>query len=117
MLKLEAAHTPASTTTRIVDVKDPLFSDLEVDPRDIAYHLRLLCQAGFVAGALGPTGLVFTGLTWKGHDFVDAVRDQGVWTKLKQVASKSGGQTIELIVEVAKGIINGELKRHTGLDF
>jgi hypothetical protein len=47
------------------------------DPDKVAYNMGLLCDAGFVALTPSQPALGFgvTGLTWRGHDFVDSVRD------------------------------------------
>jgi hypothetical protein len=72
--------------------------ELAVDgysPADIAYHLRLLKDAGLIgpptASQLG-TAIPFDGLTWAGHDYLDAVRGPEVWRKTKQGASGSPGR-------------------------
>ncbi len=48
-------------------------------------------------------------LLWGGHDFLDAVRDQGVWEKVKKTSSTIGSATFEIIktiaIETAKGHI------------
>jgi hypothetical protein len=57
-------------------------------PDEIGYHVKILEQAGFIQ-AKETTGLrtgiqwLPLSLTWKGHEFLDATRNEGVWQKLK----------------------------------
>ena len=63
----------------------------------IGYHVMLMHQAGLVEArnatnsrTPGPFWLVGH-LTWEGHEFLDASRDEGNWATAKAVASKIGG--------------------------
>jgi hypothetical protein len=113
MLKLESL----SGKHRLLGEDDKLFSDLEATPAEIKYHLGLISQNGLIDGAAHPTGVVLVrGLTWKGHDFIDSVRSDDVWSKTQSAAEKFGGGTIDLIIEVAKSIVKDQIKKHTGLD-
>ncbi|KQP89824.1 hypothetical protein ASF57_23595 [Methylobacterium sp. Leaf117] len=51
------------------------------------------------------------GLTWKGHDFVDAIRDPAVWRKTKEGASKVGGAGFGFILELGKAYAKQELQK------
>ena len=57
-------------------------------PDQIGQHVKLLEQAGLIEAkdATGlTTGIKWTplSLTWKGHEFLDATRNEGIWQKLK----------------------------------
>ena len=78
-------------------------------PEQIAYHLKLLKQAGLIE-AIDQTnfdGLAFipTSLTWQGHEFLEATRNEGVWQKLK-AELKDRGLSIpfKLVEELATKI-------------
>jgi hypothetical protein len=75
---------------------------------EIAYHLRLLKDAGLIGpptkSQLG-TAIWFDGLTWAGHDYLDAIRDPEVWRKTKEGASAAGGFTVDLLKKLAEGLI------------
>ena len=86
------------------------FNSLEID-----FHLRLLQQAGFVNI---PTDTVkrplryehFNNLTMKGFDYLDSVRDNSVWLKVKEKLAKVGGSVaIELIPTIASSVIKSVL--------
>jgi Hypothetical protein (DUF2513). len=79
----------------------------------ILYHCVLLEEAGllvgqFVRGSSGDViGARIERLTWEGHDFLDAARNDKNWRKAKDQILKTGGSwTFEivksLLVEIAK---------------
>jgi hypothetical protein len=74
-----------------------------------AYHVALLQQAGFVDADITcdehgqPNGAIVRGLTWQGHEFLDAMRDDTVWKKAKNKMIKPGvSWTASLLFEVLK---------------
>lgn len=81
-------------------------------------HLELLIEAGYVNGQIHhyvdntpPNGSV-SGLTWQGHDFVSAVRDNNIWRKTKEnVLKPAASWTFAMIVEYAKA----EAKKRLGI--
>ena len=57
------------------------------DPEEISYHVMLLAEAGLIeakkicdGGAWLPMRL-----TWEGHEFLDAARNDTVWKKTKDI--------------------------------
>jgi len=87
-------------------------------PAQIEYHLSLLREIRFIEcpGSQPMLGITFSGLTWAGHDYIDAVRDPDIWRKTKQGAEAAGGFTIDILRDLAKGFIKTQIKRHTGVD-
>jgi hypothetical protein len=83
---------------------------------EMAYHLDLILQAGFTERSKShpAIGFMFRGLSWSGHDFLDSVRDPGVWDKTKQVASAAGGFSVELLVFAAKTYLENKIKGLVG---
>lgn len=72
----------------------------------IAYHLSLIEQAGFIEQTRGPAiGIMFSGINWEGHDFIDSVRSPDVWEKTKEAAAAVGGFTVEILVASAKAYL------------
>jgi DNA-binding PadR family transcriptional regulator len=85
----------------------PLYQ-LDVDENTILYNARQLVQASLIDGQMTGSGeLLVRGLTPSGHDFLEAARNEGVWTKVKSVvAEKGGGATLDilkaLLIDAAK---------------
>ena len=78
--------------------------------RDVVkYHCDLLKQAGFITkSSKDILGEVIVGeLTWEGQDFLDKIREDTVWNKIKEVITQKGVTlTFEIIKSVAPSIIS-----------
>ena len=86
LLEIEAAP---------IEVTNFSFNTLEGydDMAVVNEHIDLLIDAGLVKGAVmrGLSGIVavsIQGLTWKGYDFIDAAKDDSIWTKAKETVLK-----------------------------
>lgn len=79
----------------------------------VAYHLALLIEAGYVDGAASSaTPLpVIRRLTWKGHEFLGTIRSEDVWTKTKTRLSGLGRIALPIVAAIAEA----ELKQKLGL--
>ena len=98
---------------RYVDLAD----QFSIDSHTILGHIRLLAGAGFIENfTLSISRFDFSGLSWQGHDFLDSIRDTEIWKQTKEAASKAGGFTVELLAEIAKGLISTKIKKHTGVE-
>lgn len=97
-----------------------------VDPVVLARHLEMLLQAGFLEGAppmiSGRGGgsapyIIVKDLSWEGHSFLDAIKNDSVWNKLKQ--SFSPDQLASLPLEVMKtvgiGLLTSWAKQQAGI--
>lgn len=84
----------------------------------IVYHFDLAVEARMVdqGGRGAMEGFMFRRLTWSGHDFVDAVRDDDIWKKTRQGATAAGGFSVELLKDLAKGFIRKKISDHTGIE-
>lgn len=81
--------------------------------KEFAYHLNLLLSGGFltqyyhgedkphIVGGF-PCQMTFT-MTWQGHDFIDAARDEGLFRRaLAEIKEKAIPVTIGLVLEYLK---------------
>lgn len=86
----------------------------------VAYHVWLLAQAGFIEAIDDSTGDRFgcspRCLTWHGAEFLDSVRDPIVWSNTKQGAKRVGSFSIDVLSEIAKGIIKKKLADLSGVE-
>jgi hypothetical protein len=105
-LKLEEESSPAIAS-----------DDLAVEgytPEQIAYHACLLLEAGLAHGQEMSTragvGAVLYRLTWEGHEFVEAARDESRWRKaMGMVKEKSGSVTTGVLTQLLSAIMKGAL--------
>jgi hypothetical protein len=81
------------------------------------YHLKMLSDVGFIEGiqykhlldgwVAAPS---HPQLTWRGHEFLDTIREKSVWDKVKNVAKEKGvGLTIETITKIASAVVTALL--------
>jgi len=98
-----------------IRVGDKELEGIEASDADMLHHLELIRDEGFLDcphDGQPMLGITYMGLTWRGHDFTDSIRNEEVWGKTKAVANKAGGWTASLLVEIAKGVIKGELSKY-----
>jgi hypothetical protein len=55
-------------------------------------------------------------LTWRGHEFLETVRDPEVWKRTKDGARKAGNFGLGFVVELAKAYGKHIAKERLGLD-
>jgi len=86
---------------------------------EINYNLLLLLEAGYIKGKDSSSDnrtIVFvTRLTWLGHEFLDAARDDGRWEKAKSAISKVGGWSFEVVKHILVELAKDALKSSLGL--
>jgi hypothetical protein len=78
----------------------------------IGYHEYLLVKAGLArgtettnTGSLSPS-VIIMGLTWEGHEFIDASRDEPRWkTAMGIVKEKSGSITMGALKDLLTSLI------------
>jgi Hypothetical protein (DUF2513) len=98
-------------------------SDEEVDlssytEEQLIYHSALLVEAGLVDGAIRtdtqgyPNGVVTIRLTWNGHEFLDAARNNSVWQKATGTIRSKG---VSLSFDLLKELLTATLRENIGL--
>jgi len=117
LLKLESLPAERGAVFHIAP------DDVEVavsgyDGDQIAYHLSLIREAGFIEspGSQPMDGITFSRLSWDGHDFLDAIRDPEIWAKTKRGALAAGGFTFDLLKDLARGYIKKQITERTGVN-
>jgi hypothetical protein len=85
---------------------------------EITYHTLLLAEADLieatVCSVFGAESYLPVRLTWAGHEFLDAAKNDTIWHQAKEAAGKAGGLAlgvlkpilIQLSIEAAKGYLN-----------
>lgn len=110
LLKLEMAATPNMYLSA---------KDLAPFPmQEVAYNMRLLDQAGYIKAKIleSSTGngeinaAMAIHMTDKGHELLDTMRNDGVWTKVKdKFADKGLDMTFDLVIDVGKRVMEAML--------
>ena len=76
---------------------------------EIGYHIYLMYQAGLVnaadttsMGDKSPNALLL-GVSWLGHEFLDAAKDETIWSKAKNTILKpTAGVAFDVLLEWLK---------------
>ncbi len=80
------------------------------------YHSALIIEAGLVHGEIitdgdgQPRTTATLRLTWKGHEFLDAARNETIWRKAAEKTKKAGIQvTMAVLEELLKKLLREPL--------
>ena len=90
----------------------------EYTVQQVRYHLLLMYEAGFLRAEpeLTKTGRVIKihpfSLTWQGHEFLDASRDESVWRKATSTAAAKTGA---LSFSVLQALLISMAKQQLGI--
>lgn len=80
----------SATVDNVIDLHIEGYS-----PEEISYHVKILSDAGLLEAHNFSDSENFewkpTSLTWKGHEFLDAARNETVWKKATEIVKDKGG--------------------------
>ncbi len=83
-------------------------------PDVVSYHVRALDEAGLVEAkdmsGMGEIDWRPMRLTWEGHEFLEAARDDGLWQKAKQkIGTAAGGVTFDILKSVLYSLLREQI--------
>ena len=88
---------------------------------EISYHMELLIEADLVNGQMlgefgpGCDDFIVNRLTWQGHEFLDAIRNDTVWKETKiSFLSQGISMTFDLVKSFASDVAASYLKSTIG---
>lgn len=81
---------------------------------EIYYHFKKLVEAGYINGEikeLQSNALDYWDLSWKGHQYLEHIRDKYIWEEVKRKLELDGLKTgaFEIIKEIADNLIRKKL--------
>jgi hypothetical protein len=102
---------------------DKMIKELEVDgyeAAEVMYHFVLMDEAGFIrcekeVSSSTPDRVIRAypfSLTWQGHEFLEASKNQSAWVKAKEITKAKSGA---LSMEVLKAVLIAMAKESVGL--
>ena len=81
------------------------------EPEDIWYSIYNLTTCGFIEGINinhmdrnSLDNLDITNITYRGHKFIESIKDENVWNKTKNIIGKVGNHTLDFIESVAHDV-------------
>ena len=111
LIRLLLLQIESSETRYADDLDTPGYSRQET-----GYHLELLISAGLINCDRvswtfgGDFGAAVNGLTWEGHDFVEAIRSESVWNRTKEFVKDKGLDVGSLPIELLKSVAVDRIK-------
>jgi hypothetical protein len=99
-----------SFTNNVVEISLEGYTSEEIN-----YHLIILADAGLLAVdyvRAGKKDYIWKSirLTWDGHEFLDAARDNNRWEKAKGTMQKAGGFVLPVLMQLLTQYLKAELK-------
>lgn len=84
---------------------------------EIAYTLIILDEAGLILSNPlrydgGIADITYTRLTYQGHEFIDTIRSEKVWNKIKKTISAVGSVSLPVLQEIGSQILLSVLSGH-----
>ena len=111
LLKMEDAPYGENMYPDQLYEKLPNYSHDEID-----YAILKIHEAGFINATIenyldGSIAIELHDITYNGHQFLDNVRSNKVWTATKKVANDIGSTSIQAITQIATGVITEIIKQ------
>ena len=108
LLQVEAAGLADFITEETLHAKLPGYTEDE-----ICYACYMLGDAGYLeiekTNYIRHAGVQVRGMTYKGHGFLDQIRDATVWDKVKKRAKALGAVALTALSDIAKDVIAAKL--------
>lgn len=91
--------------------------ELKDYPQDVInYSVMRLIEADYliadIESADDEVDITISTITWKGHEFLDTVRDKEVWKKTKGFLSKFASVSLQFTEKVAADVITNMLTQY-----
>lgn len=85
------------------------------DKNELGYVIEKLIEARLLDGRVarpkvGKIEFLINSITFEGHQFIDAIRQDNAWNKVKDFAVKSGLTTINSLVSTALDVFKSSIK-------
>lgn len=76
-----------------------------VYPEKVIYHYKILAQAELIqiedSSTMGEEDYSAINLTWSGHEFLDKIRNEDAWNKIKSIVKTKG---VDMSFDVIKTV-------------
>lgn len=88
---------------------------------ELWYTALKLYEAGFITAdmaKLSHTDMLkperITDITYNGHEFLNTIREDTMWEKVKDIAAKVGSTSVRTLAEIASTIVTILIQKHLG---
>jgi len=81
------------------------YSVLKMDEADLI-NARIISFDDSIVGEF----LIFD-ITYFGHEFIEQIKDDNNWNKVKDVAKKVGSSSIDILLQIATGVLTNKINK------
>lgn len=81
------------------------YSVLKMDEADLI-NARIISFDDSIVGEF----LIFD-ITYFGHEFIEQIKDDNNWKKVKDVAKKVGSSSIDILLQIATGVLTNKINK------
>lgn len=97
--------------SKYLSMRDVLIELSNQLPEDIVYSVIILNEAEYIDAHITLTDSVIANfkiyrLTYKGHEFLDEIRDGKIWSGVKEGAASIGTFGLSTVSDIARGLIS-----------
>lgn len=92
-----------------------VMQDKTLSADKLAYHLGLLVESDFIKAkeykhqSGEPTNYLINAITSQGQDFIDTIRQDTTWNKIKEKAYEIGGYNLPLLADIGFDILKDKI--------
>ena len=83
-------------------------------------HIKLMMDAGLIeipaSQWISSSGVSIHGLTYRGYDILDSIRDRDIWNMAKENVLSVQDMGIEMLGKLARAYLKKKLEKVTGLE-
>ena len=89
----------------------------EFDNDSLIYHINYCVESGLLSAnePLGLYQIFIADLSPKGHDFIENIRDNKVWSGVKNIATKIGSKSLNSVIQIATNVITQLIRAQFGI--
>ena len=111
LLKIEACNNPGGIEK---EQYRELMDDNNKSLNELAYTIQILIEGRLISGKVlwgnnRPSYIQPANLSFKGHEYLDNIRDSKVWSRTKTATSKFASVSIDIMSKVAAELISKSL--------
>ena len=98
-------------STQLIEV----IQDKTLSAEKLAYHVGLLVENDFIKEkeykyqSGEPTDYLINTITSQGQDFIDTIRQDTTWNKIKEKVSNIGGYSLSLFIDIGKEYLKKQI--------
>jgi DNA-binding MarR family transcriptional regulator len=79
-------------------------------PEQIDYHIEILEEANLLVASRATRRIIPIRLTWDGHEFLEATRNETAWKKALDVSKQVGGVVFEVFKPLLIQYVRDQMK-------